>query len=34
MRKAQTWRKVLESPAFWAAVVAGLSNVAVALLHK
>jgi len=26
------WRKVLESPAFWAAVIAGLSNIAVALL--
>jgi hypothetical protein len=28
------WRKVLESPAFWAAVVVALGNVAVALLGR
>jgi hypothetical protein len=28
------WRKVVESPAFWAEVVAALGNVAVALLGR
>lgn len=27
-------RKVLESPVFWAAVIAALGNIAVALLHR
>lgn len=27
-------RKVLESPAFWAAVIAAVGNIVVALLHK
>jgi hypothetical protein len=34
MKAARDWQKILGSPAFWAAVVAGLSNIAVALLAK